>query len=194
MAKVARFTVSLESELLDELDRFLAEKGYTNRSQGIRNIVRSRFVQEQWERGDHPTVATVNLVYDHHQRDVLDRLANIQHDHLAEIVSATHVHLDHDHCLEVLILRGRAGALRELGDRLIATRGILHGTMSFGTTGVELSARRASRAEPAPPPATRRLPLHGPGPRERPEPRRDDRAGGARPRARSGRGSGRARD
>lgn len=137
MSRVVRFTVSLEEELLVELDRHLAEKGYTNRSQGIRNIVRSRFVQEESERGDKLTVATVNLVYDHHNREILDRLAHAQHESLEEIVSTVHVHLDHSRCLEVLILRGRAGALRELGDRLIATRGVLHGTMSFGTTAGE---------------------------------------------------------
>ncbi len=139
MARAVRFTVSLEPELLDELDEFLRQRGYTNRSQGIRNIVRARFVQDEWERGDQPTAATVSLVYDHHQREILDRLASAQHEHLEKIVSSTHVHLDHDNCLEVLILRGKAGELREFGNRLIATRGVLHGAMTFSTTRAELA-------------------------------------------------------
>ncbi|HZV01407.1 MAG TPA: nickel-responsive transcriptional regulator NikR [Planctomycetota bacterium] len=139
MARAVRFTVSLEPELLVQLDEFLRQRGYTNRSQGIRNIVRGRFVQDEWERGDQPTAATVSLVYDHHQREILDRLASAQHEHLDKIVSSTHVHLDHDNCLEVLILRGKAGELREFGNRLIATRGVLHGAMTFSTTRAELA-------------------------------------------------------
>jgi CopG family nickel-responsive transcriptional regulator len=138
MPRAVRFTVSLEPELLEQLDEFLSLRGYDNRSQGIRNIVRARFVQDEWERGDQPTAATVSLVYDHHQREILDRLASAQHEHLDKIVSSTHVHLDHDNCLEVLILRGKAGALREFGNRLIATRGVLHGAMTFSTTRAEL--------------------------------------------------------
>jgi len=139
MPRTVRFTVSLEPELLGQLDDFLRQHGYTNRSQGIRNIVRDRFVQDEWERGDQHTAATVNLVYDHHKREILDRLASTQHEYLHLIVSSVHVHLDHDNCLEVLILRGRAGELRELGNRLITTRGVLHGTMTFSTTRAELA-------------------------------------------------------
>lgn len=181
MSRVVRFTVSLEEELLEQLDSYLEEKGYTNRSQGIRNLVRGKFVQEEWERGDRLTVATVNLVYDHHNREILDRLAHAQHMSLNEIVSTVHVHLDHSRCLEVLILRGKASALRELGDRLIATRGVLHGTMSFSTTANELVSEGGRGARG-------RLPAHDhahahphdhshePEPRARRAPRRRARA------------------
>ncbi len=184
MSRVVRFTVSLEDELLAELDRFLAQKGYTNRSQGIRNIVRARFVQDDWERGDKPTVATVNLVYDHHNREILERLAHAQHMALDRIVSTVHIHLDHTRCLEVLILRGPAGELRELGDRLIATRGVLHGTMSFSTTAAEktLSAHHEPGEHARP---HRHDHPHAPGPRAPSAPRRPARAPRARPRGRA---------
>src|SRR5260221_4084497 len=99
---VARMSVSLEDDLLVELDRFLARKGYKNRSQGLRDIVRARFIQEEWEGGDGPSVATLSLVYDHRKRELLERLAAAQHDALDKIVSALHVHLDRERCLEVL--------------------------------------------------------------------------------------------
>lgn len=156
--RVARIGVSLEGDLLVRLDQFLEGKGYSNRSQGIRDIVRARFVEEAWEQDERPTVATVNLVYDHHQRELLDRLASIQHEALERIVSTIHVHLDHDHCLEVLVLRGPARELKALGDRLIATRGVLHGTMSLSTSGVDLGGRAGTDAPAAAPGHS-----HGPG-------------------------------
>lgn len=166
MPRAVRFTISLEAELLAQLDQYLRLRGYTNRSQGVRNIVRARFVQEEWERGDTLTAATVNLVYNHHQREILDRLADAQHERLELIVSSTHVHLDHDNCLEVLILRGKAGELREFGNRLIATRGVLHGTMSFSTTKAELAddVNEGARGEPEPHPEGHVGHSHG-GPR-----------------------------
>jgi CopG family nickel-responsive transcriptional regulator len=144
-----RITISLEPDLLAELDRFLERKGYQNRSQGIRDIVRGRFVQEEWETGNRQTVATVNLVYDHHKRELMERLAHLQHEHLDTIVSALHVHLDHQHCLEVLVLRGPGRELRALGDALIATKGVIHGTMSFSTAGtVADTAHRGDHHHP----------------------------------------------
>jgi CopG family nickel-responsive transcriptional regulator len=144
-----RITISLEPDLLAELDRFLERKGYTNRSQGIRDIVRARFVQEEWQSGDRPTVATVNLVYDHHKRELMERLAHLQHENLDRIVSALHIHLDHEHCLEVLVLRGPGRELQALGDALIATKGVIHGTISFSTAGtVADTARRHDHPHP----------------------------------------------
>jgi CopG family nickel-responsive transcriptional regulator len=131
---ISRIGVSLEPALLSQLDTYLEQKGYSNRSQGIRDIVRGRFIQEEWERGDRATVATVNLVYDHHKRDLMERLAAVQHGHLDAIVSSLHVHLDEAHCLEVLVLRGKGRDLRALGEKLIATKGVLHGSLSFSGT------------------------------------------------------------
>jgi len=144
-----RVTISLEPDLLAELDRFLERKGYSNRSQGIRDIVRARFVQEEWQTGRRATVATVNLVYDHHKRELMERLAHLQHENLERIVSSLHIHLDHEHCLEVLVLRGPGRELKELGDALIATRGVIHGTMSFSTAGSAAdTARRSGHRHP----------------------------------------------
>ena len=139
MERVTRVGISLEEELLRKFDAYIHRKGYTNRSQALRDLVREKLVEEEWRDGEAETVATVNIVYDHHKRELLDTLAELQHGHLDQIVSTLHVHLDHEHCLEILVLRGRAYDLRALGDKLIATRGVLHGTMSFGTTGQSLA-------------------------------------------------------
>jgi CopG family transcriptional regulator, nickel-responsive regulator len=150
-AGVERFSVSMEPSLLRELDGFLARKGYKNRSQGVRDIVRARFVQEEWETGNEITVATVNIVYDHHRRELLERLAHLQHQRLDRIVSTLHVHLDHEHCLEVLVLRGPGRELKALGDELIATRGVIHGTLSVSTLGsASDTARRHDHQHPHP--------------------------------------------
>ena len=138
MERVTRVGISLEEELLRRFDAYLQRKGYSNRSQALRDLVREKLVEEEWRDDEAETVATVNIVYDHHKRELLDTLAELQHDHLDQIVSTLHVHLDHEHCLEILVLRGRARDLRALGDKLVATKGVLHGTMSFGTTGKSL--------------------------------------------------------
>jgi len=154
VGRVVRFSVSIEPELLDGLDDWLEEEGFSSRSQGVREIVRERLKAEAFARGDEEAVATVSLVYDHHKRDLMERLAHLQHEHLAEIVSSVHVHLTHHHCLEVLILRGRASAVGELAKRLVATKGVLSGEVSLAAAGGELTAPESGHAHPH---------AHGPG-------------------------------
>jgi CopG family transcriptional regulator, nickel-responsive regulator len=138
-APLKRFGVAMEPGLLARLDQWVAHRSHPNRSEAIRDLVRQGLVQEEWQDGTGETVATISLVYEHHNRLLPSRLTAAQHDQYAKIVSSLHVHLDHDHCLEVLVVRGRARELRRLADRLIAIRGVKHGQLSLATLGKGLS-------------------------------------------------------
>jgi CopG family nickel-responsive transcriptional regulator len=135
MGDVTRFGVSLDEKLLRQFDRLIVRKGYANRSEAIRDLIREALVREQWELGAEDAVGTITLVYDHDTRDLSDKLTDLQHAHYELIVSTLHVHLDPHHCLEVLVLRGTARSLKEIADRLIGTRGVKHGTFSATTEG-----------------------------------------------------------
>lgn len=139
MADLTRFGISIDDNLLQRFDDLLARKGYVNRSEAIRDLIRNALVEDQWTRGDEETVGTMTLVYDHHTRDLADKLTEHQHSHHDQIVSALHVHLDAHHCLEVLVLRGKAADLKRIADRLIGTRGVKHGTFSATSEGKTLA-------------------------------------------------------
>jgi len=139
MAGITRFGVSLDEHLLAQFDRVIGRKGYTNRSEAIRDLIRESIVREQWELGTDEAVGTLTLVYDHDVRDLSDKLTDLQHAYYKVIVSAMHVHLDPHHCLEVLVLRGKAKELKVIADRLIGTRGVKHGTFSATTEGRALA-------------------------------------------------------
>jgi CopG family nickel-responsive transcriptional regulator len=139
VSNLTRFGVSLDDELLKQFDRVIARKGYTNRSEAIRDLIRESLVREQWELGTDQAVGTITLVYDHDVPDLSDRLTDLQHAHYRAIVSAMHVHLDPHHCLEVLVLRGKAKELKRIADRLIGTRGVKHGTFSATAEGRSLA-------------------------------------------------------
>ena len=139
MAGVTRFGVSLDESLLAKFDRVIGRKGYTNRSEAIRDLIRDNLVREQWELGTEQAVGTITLVYSHDVPDLSDRLTDLQHAHYRSIISALHVHLDPHHCLEVLVLRGKAKDLKAISDRLIGTRGVKHGTFSATAEGRALA-------------------------------------------------------
>lgn len=138
MKGVARFGVSLERELLAAFDRQIAGKGYATRSEALRDLIRKTLVEDEWA-GNHETVGTVTIVYDHHVRDLTERLTTLQHRAQHLIVSSLHVHLDHDHCLEVLVLRGKGVAIRRVADALIGMKGVKHGKLAMTTTGKRLA-------------------------------------------------------
>lgn len=138
MAEIVRFGVSMDDRLLEKFDKLIEGKGYKNRSEAVRDLIRNALVDEQWANGDEEAVGTVSLVYDHHTRELSDKLTEHQHSHHREIVSALHVHLDAHHCLEVVVLKGKAGEIRHLADELIGTKGVKHGRLMTTTTGREL--------------------------------------------------------
>lgn len=135
MGETIRFGISIDSGLLERFDRVVEEKGYVNRSEAIRDLIRDALVEQAWEAGEEETVGTLTLVYDHHVRDLSDRLTDIQHDHHDRIISTLHVHLDHHNCLEVLVVRGKAGQIKAIADSMIGAKGVKHGKLVMTTTG-----------------------------------------------------------
>lgn len=138
MADLTRVGISIDARLLDRFDQMIGDKGYVNRSEAIRDLIRNALVDEEWARDDQEIVGTVTLVYDHHTRDLSDKLTEQQHSHHDEIVSALHVHLDAHHCLEVVVVRGKARRVKRLADELIGTKGVKHGKLVTSTTGQDL--------------------------------------------------------
>lgn len=138
MSDLVRMSVSIEKSLFDKLQELVDEHGYTNRSEFVRDLVRTRLVEEEWEE-DAETVGTVTLVYDHHVRNLSERLTETQHHHHDNVLATTHVHLDHDICAEMILMRGRASAIRELADELGRQKGVLHSSLSLGSTGRSLT-------------------------------------------------------
>ncbi|NOY49098.1 MAG: nickel-responsive transcriptional regulator NikR [Chlorobi bacterium] len=127
---VVRFGVSLEKELLNELDNFVAQNQFTNRSQAIRQLITNKLVKKKTEENKE-VAGAITLVYDHHKRDLLNKLADIQHDFYDIILSAQHFHLDHDNCLEIIAVRGKAFRLQNLANKLISLKAIQHGNLSI---------------------------------------------------------------
>jgi CopG family nickel-responsive transcriptional regulator len=134
---LSRIGISLDEELLARFDERIAGRGYTNRSEAIRDMIREALVDEEWERGaaDEERVAVVCLVYDHDEHDLGHRLTHVQHDHHDVVVSTMHVHMDRQNCLEVLILRGAASEIVATADSLVTTRGVKLGRLIPATTG-----------------------------------------------------------
>jgi len=131
----ARYTISMDQRLLDHFDKHIERKGYANRSEAIRDLIRNTLVEEEWAKPSEKVAATVTLIYNHHAAEVADRLTDVQHHHGEVVVATTHVHLDNDNCLEVVILRGKCSAVRSLSEKLIALKGIKHGKAVFTTEG-----------------------------------------------------------
>jgi CopG family transcriptional regulator, nickel-responsive regulator len=129
-----RFGVSLEGELLRRFDAFISHEGYTNRSKAIADLIRKEFVADVFAKGGAVSGA-ITLVYDHHKREVVNKLLDIQHDHGAIIISAQHVHLDHDNCLEIIAVKGPGAKVRALADSLKSVSGVKHATLSVTSAG-----------------------------------------------------------
>jgi CopG family nickel-responsive transcriptional regulator len=138
VGELSRIGVAIDSELLEKFDRLIAQRGYTNRSEAFRDLIRDELVERAWASPDSQVVGTVTLVYNHHVRLLNEKLTDLQHDYHRSILSTLHVHLDHDNCLEVLVVKGRAGEVQQIADALIATKGVKHGRLTITTSGAEL--------------------------------------------------------
>ena len=138
MSDLERYTITMPGELFVAFDARNARKGYKNRSEAIRDLVREALVKEEWANPDEHVAATVTLVYDHHTRTLTDRITDAQHDGGHLVVSTLHVHLDHHNCLEVIVLRGKAREIRTLADALATIKGIKHFQLTLTTQGKAL--------------------------------------------------------
>jgi CopG family nickel-responsive transcriptional regulator len=137
---IERIGVSLEKDLLSQFDRLIADKGYVNRSEAIRDLIRDALVQREWSesKGREERVAVAVLVYDHESSSLAQKLAHIQHENHRAVVSALHIHMDEHNCLEVLVLRGSAREVVGMGDGLVSTKGVKYGKLVPATTGQTL--------------------------------------------------------
>ena len=140
MSNLIRFGVSIEEDLLAQFDEQIEEKGYTNRSEAIRDLIRGQIVEEEWKTGQE-TVATINLVYDHHTRELMGQLTHLQHSFEGEIKSVLHIHLDHHNCLEVLVVQGKGDLLKSFADKLGSIRGVKHSRLTMATTGKSIPTK-----------------------------------------------------
>jgi len=127
--KITRFGVSIEPDLIVKFDKQIKKKGYTNRSEAIRDLIRKEIIKEKQTDPEMQSIGTLTIVYDHHTGNLTERLLALQHDHTSEILTTTHIHIDHHNCLEVLILKGKIGRIQKLADQIKALRGIKHGEL-----------------------------------------------------------------
>lgn len=127
-----RFTISLDDALAAEFDRLIAARGYSNRSEAVRDILRGYLDRIREDKGGAQghCVANLSYVYNHHERDLAERLTRIQHAHHDLTISTMHAHLDHEHCMETVLLKGPTHAVREFALALIAERGVRHGQLN----------------------------------------------------------------
>jgi len=137
MADLIRFGVSISSDLLARFDKVIEEKGYVNRSEAIRDLIRNYIVESDWE-SDEETVGVVTIIYNHHIRELTNKLADLQHTYNTMINSALHVHLDHDHCLEAIVVKGRSSEIKKFADKLIGIKGVKHGQLARTVSGKDI--------------------------------------------------------
>jgi CopG family nickel-responsive transcriptional regulator len=135
---VVRFGISLDGALLQKFDGLIESKGYANRSEAIRDLIRDTLVRREWETALTETVGAITIVYSHDKRELTDTLTDLQHRYYDSVISSLHVHLDEHNCLEVIVVRGKARDIQAIADRLIGTKGVKHGTLSVTTTGKHL--------------------------------------------------------
>ena len=134
-----RVTISLDDALAREFDRHVKTRGYQNRSEAVRDLVREALGEQRTSAApDAECIANLSYVYNHHVRMLSEKLTDIQHESFHHVLSTLHVHLDHDNCLEVLIIKGKSSTVRKLADTLISTKGVKHGRLTITTTGAEL--------------------------------------------------------
>jgi CopG family nickel-responsive transcriptional regulator len=138
MDNTKRFGVSIESDLLKKFDSYIKSKNYTNRSEALRDLIRKEFVEEQWLNRDKNAAGAIVLVFDHHKRELMDNLVDIQHDYHNVIISTQHIHLDSRMCLEVIVVKGKISEIYQLESKLKSIKGVKHISLSRSTLAEEI--------------------------------------------------------
>lgn len=136
MERVTRIGVSIEPELLKDFDDLIAGKGYSTRSEAIRDLIRNAIVEDIWKDEKSHVVGTITLLYEHERGSVREKLMEIQHHHHSQISSSMHIHLNEEQCLEVLVVSGQAREVKSLADELCAVRGVMHGRLVTATGSI----------------------------------------------------------
>jgi CopG family transcriptional regulator, nickel-responsive regulator len=137
MGNLVRTGLSLDDELLQKFDKAIAGKGYQNRSEAIRDLIRDHLVGEEIDK-NKVVVGTLTIIYDHHRPNLTEKLVEAQHHAGGNVLAATHVHLDHHNCLEVIIMKGRGRDLEGLANAILSLRGVKHGQLVITSTGKNL--------------------------------------------------------
>ncbi|MFA5817862.1 MAG: nickel-responsive transcriptional regulator NikR [Bacteroidales bacterium] len=130
---VVRFSISLEEELLKEMDLYVDDNNFANRSQALRHLIEKNIVEKKWQ-CNNVVAGAIVMIYDHHKKDILSKSNEIQHNYYDVILSAQHYHLSHEICLEIIAVKGVAKKLTELSDKLISIKGIKHGKLIMSKT------------------------------------------------------------
>jgi len=133
-ASLFRFGISLPKDLIDKFDRLIRQKSYTNRSKAFGDLIRQELVKKEWLEGKE-VAGAITLIYDHHKRELLNKITDIQHDFQKIIISTQHIHLDHNNCLEIVAIKGNPKEAQKLADTLKSTKGVKHATLSMSSTG-----------------------------------------------------------
>jgi len=137
MSAIVRFGVSLDGKLLSQFDSLIRGKNYTNRSEAVRDLIRQELIHKEWE-GGGDVAGAITLIYDHHRKDVLGKVIDVQHDDQDLIISTQHIHLDHNNCLEIIAVRGRARDVIKLAATLKSIKGVRHSSLNMASTGKEI--------------------------------------------------------
>ena len=145
MGVLSRIGIALDSDLLKRFDRSIGRRGYTNRSEAFRDLIRDRLVTERTAAPEATVVGTITLIYDHHASGITEKLTEAQHEHHELVVSTSHAHLDHDSCLEVLIVHGRSAQVAQFADRLIGLKGVQHGRLVMTVPAHTIEHKHASQ-------------------------------------------------
>jgi CopG family transcriptional regulator, nickel-responsive regulator len=134
MTQLLRFGVSLPKELIDKFDNLIKEKNYTNRSKALGDLIRQELIQKEWQ-GGKEIAGAITLIYDHHKRELLNKVTDVQHDFQKIIISAQHIHLDHNNCLEIIAVKGDSNEAQRLANKLKSLKGVKHATLNMSSTG-----------------------------------------------------------
>jgi CopG family nickel-responsive transcriptional regulator len=140
MSDIERIGVSLENDLLAAFDKVISDKGYKNRSEAIRDLIRSNLSQIKLEHKKTPAIGAIFLIYDHHTAHISSVFKKLQHHKPIKTISSIHVYIDKYNCLEILLLRGLACDINKFGEKMISLRGVKHGYVNLVAINEETKA------------------------------------------------------
>lgn len=134
MSHLVRFGVSIEPELLKEFDAMI-DGAYPNRSEAIRDLIRDKLVEREWQEEDQEVIGSLTMIYDHHTRGLTEKMLKLQHRYHHLFKSNLHLHLNHDCCLEIIVVQGQAKEVKEVAQTLVGLKGVQHGKLTISSTG-----------------------------------------------------------
>jgi CopG family nickel-responsive transcriptional regulator len=138
MSELIRLSLSIEEPLYKQLEKLVDASGYQNRSEFIRDMIRDRLVSDEWKTLNHEVIGTITLVYDHHKRELSEKLTELQHEHHHQVMATTHLHLNRELCAEMIMVKGCPEDVRKLSNQLRKQKGVLHSGLTMSSTGQKL--------------------------------------------------------